>query len=61
MQSSILATDAGLPAGCNQVYNANAIDAPAETDLCDAKDVSVKEFIETRRSTLYQELQEHGY
>jgi hypothetical protein len=61
VQSSILATDAGLPAGCNQVYNANAIDAPAETDLCDAKDVSVKEFIETRRSTLYQELQEHGY
>jgi hypothetical protein len=61
VQSSILATDAGLPAGCNQVYNANAIDAPAETDLCDAKDVSVKEFIETRRSTLYQELQENGY
>ena len=61
VQSSILATDAGVPSGCNQMYNAGAIDAPAGTDLCDAKDVSVKEFIETRSAILYQELQENGY
>ena len=61
VQPSILATDAGLPSGCNQVYNPSAIDAPAGTDLCDAKDVSIKEFIETRSVTLYKELQENGY
>ena len=61
VQPSILATDAGSPSGCGQVYNPGAIDAAAGTDLCDASDVSVKEFIETRSATLYQELQENGY
>ena len=70
VRSAILATDAGSPggandagspSGCGQVYNPGAIDAPAGTDLCDAKDVSIKEFIETRSATLYQELQENGY
>ncbi|MBT5071435.1 MAG: hypothetical protein HOM60_04760 [Porticoccaceae bacterium] len=70
VRSAILATDAGSPggandagspSGCGQVYNPGAIDAPEGTDLCDAKDVSIKEFIETRSATLYQELQENGY
>jgi hypothetical protein len=70
VRSTILATDAGSPggandagspSGCGQVYNPGAIDAPAGTDLCDAKDVSIKEFIETRSVTLFQELQENGY
>jgi hypothetical protein len=61
VRSTILATDAVSPSGCGQVYNPGAIDAPEGTDLCDAKDVSIKEFIETRSATLYQELQENGY
>jgi len=28
--------------------------------LCDAKDISIKRFIELRKEVLYQELQENG-
>ena len=37
-----------------------AINADAGATLCDASDISIKQFIALRRETLYQELQENG-
>jgi hypothetical protein len=61
VQAAIEAMDAGLNDGCKWIYNPAAIDAPAETELCDANDVSIKAFIEARSATLFQELEENGF
>tara|TARA_B110001452_G_scaffold59800_1_gene46594 strand:+ start:488 stop:2854 length:2367 start_codon:yes stop_codon:yes gene_type:complete len=58
--AAIRETDAGLPDGCGFIYNPAAINATAGTTLCDASDLSIKQFIALRRETLYQELQENG-
>ena len=58
--AAIRQTDAGLPDGCGFIYNPAAINATAGTTLCDASDLSIKQFIALRRETLYQELQENG-
>ena len=58
--AAIRQTDAGLPDGCGFIYNPAAINATADTTLCDASDLSIKQFIALRRETLYQELQENG-
>jgi hypothetical protein len=60
VKAAISQTDAGLPDGCGFIYNPAAIDADAGTALCDASDISIKQFIAMRRETLYQELQENG-
>jgi hypothetical protein len=39
---------------------ATAINADAGAALCDASEISIKQFIALRRETLYQELQENG-
>ena len=58
--AAISQTDAGLPDGCGFIYNPAAINADAGATLCDASDLSIKQFIALRRETLYQELQENG-
>ena len=59
-QLAINQTEAGLPDGCGFIYNSAAINAGAGGTLCDARDISIKQFIALRRETLYQELQENG-
>jgi len=58
--TAISQTEAGLPDGCGFIYNPAAINADAGAILCDASDISIKQFIALRRETLYQELQENG-
>ena len=58
--TAISQTEAGLPDGCEFIYNPAAINADADAALCDASDISIKQFIALRRETLYQELQENG-
>ena len=58
--TAISQTEAGLPDGCGFIYNPAAINADAGATLCDASDISIKQFIALRRETLYQELQENG-
>ena len=58
--TTISQTEGGLPDGCGFIYNPAAIDSDADAPLCDANDISIKQFIALRRETLYQELQEHG-
>lgn len=61
VQTAIQNTEAGLPDGCGYIYNPDAIDAASGAALCDAKDISIRTFIENRGVTLYQELQENGF
>ena len=61
VESSIRTNDAGLPGGCDYIYNSEAIDGASETDLCDESDVSIFEFINGRSATLNQELNENGF
>lgn len=60
IQVAITQTEGGLPDGCGFIYNPAAIDADAGIALCDARDISIKRFIELRKEVLYQELQENG-
>ena len=58
-------TDAALPdarfsGGCDVVYSSAAIDADAETVLCDSTDISIKRFIELRKIALQNEMTETG-
>ena len=59
-KSTIQSTDAINPPGCQHIYNANAIDAD-NIFLCDLNDISIKKFIEIRKSTLNQELNAAGF
>ena len=59
--NAISQTEAGLPDGCGFIYNPAAINADAGATLCDASDISIKQFIVLRREALYQELQENGF
>ena len=61
VQSAIERTEAVSPDGCEFIYNTLAIDAGAETILCDSADISIKRFVELRRSTLLQELSDNGF
>lgn len=58
--TAISQTEAGLPDGCGFIYNPAAINAGAGATLCDASDISIKQFIALRREALYRELQENG-
>jgi hypothetical protein len=60
VRDAILSTDAGSPDGCEWIYNPEAIDAPESAALCDAADISIKQFIELRIQTLTSELEENG-
>ena len=61
IQDAINATDAQHPDGCELIYNPDAIDAEDSSSLCDDRDISIKKYIELRRETLYQELEENGF
>lgn len=61
VQSAIGRTEAVSPEGCEFIYNILAIDADAETILCDSADISIKRFVELRRATLLQELSDNGF
>jgi hypothetical protein len=61
VKNAILNTDAGLPEGCGFIYNEASIDGNEESDFCDASEISIKQFILSRRETLYQELDERGF
>ena len=53
-------TEAGLPDGCEFIYNPKAINADENETLCDISEISIRQFIMLRREALYQELQENG-
>ncbi len=61
VEEAINGTEAGLPDGCGVIYNSAAIDADAETPLCDMSDISIKRFIELRKAALKEELILNGY
>ena len=61
VKNAILNTDAGLPEGCGFIYNEASIDGNEESDFCDASEISIRQFILSRRETLYQELDERGF
>ena len=61
VESAINDTDAGLPDGCGFIYDSAAIDANSGTTLCDYADISIKRFIELRKSALQQELSNNGF
>ena len=48
-----------MPDGCGFIYNNASLDS--EDTGCDYRDISIKKFVEMRRETLYQELQENGF
>ena len=59
VEEAIRNTEAGLPDGCGFIYNNASLDS--EDTGCDYRDISIKKFVEMRRETLYQELQENGF
>ena len=59
VEEAIRNTEAGLPDGCGFIYNNASLDS--EDMGCDYRDISIKKFVEMRRETLYQELQENGF
>ena len=59
VEEAIRDTEAGLPDGCGFIYNNASLDS--EDTGCDYRDISIKKFVEMRRETLYQELQENGF
>ena len=61
VERAINETEAGLPDGCELIYNPAAIDASAGTSLCDYNDVSIKRFIELRKAALQAELTNNGF
>lgn len=60
VRDAINSTVAVSPAGCQYIYNSNAIDAESSTPLCDFNDMSIKRFIELRKITLAEELESAG-
>ncbi|UPW16889.1 CotH kinase family protein [Agarivorans sp. TSD2052] len=60
IESTVLATDAANPPGCELIYDSRAIDAAASTPLCDSGDVSMKAFIQQKVRVLRKELAKHG-
>jgi hypothetical protein len=60
VKDAIQSTVAVSPAGCQYIYNSNAIDAESSTSLCDINDMSIKKFIELRKITLTEELESAG-
>jgi hypothetical protein len=61
VQKAIDETEAKLPDGCGFIYNPSSIDAISGTALCDSADISIKRFIELRKSALLQELSDNGF
>ena len=59
VEEAIRSTEAGLPDGCGFIYNNASLDS--DDTGCDYRDISIKKFVEMRRETLYQELQENGF
>ncbi len=45
----------------SSTLNPLAINASAEINLCDANDISIKQFVELRRTALLQELKYNGH
>lgn len=60
VEAAINETEAGLPDGCGFIYNPDAINADGNSTLCDDNEISIKQFIKLRRTSLYQELVEQG-
>jgi hypothetical protein len=56
----IESTAAVSPTGCQHEYNNEAIDGDAGATLCDINDISIRRFIELRKTALGQELQDAG-
>ena len=61
VEKAINETEAGLADGCELIYNPAAIDADAGTSLCDFNDISIKRFIELRKTALNTELTNNGF
>ena len=61
VESAISGTEAGLADGCELIYNPAAIDADAGASLCDFNDISIKRFIELRKTALNEELTNNGF
>ena len=61
VEKAIIDTEAGFPDGCSLIYNPAAIYADAGTALCDYADISIKRFIELRKTALQEELTINGF
>ena len=60
VESAINQTDAGIPDGCENIYNFDAISSDGNEHFCHSKDITIKQFVELRREVLYHELQDSG-